>query len=239
MSYENFAYYYDSLMDQRFYDDYLQFILAHASFSHVLELGCGTGEMAVRLAKLNKKILATDLSDEMLEVARMKAMYHDVDIDFRKVDMCDFEADDIFDLVLCLCDSLNYVLEKESVYQVFANAFNSLIDQGVFIFDVNSLYKMNVILKDYLEENDDPDYYFKWHVEKVDDGFVKHTVIINDKNENDHVVEEHFQKTWSIETYKSLLEDAGFNDIEIYSDFHDYVNECERVIFICRKGGKV
>ena len=158
MSYENFAYYYDSLMDQRFYDDYLQFILSHATFSRVLELGCGTGEMAVRLAKLDKRILATDLSDDMLEVARMKAMYHDVHIDFRKVDMCDFETDSVFDLILCLCDSLNYILDQESVYQVFVNAFNSLENQGTFIFDVNSLYKMNVILKEYLEENDDPDY---------------------------------------------------------------------------------
>ena len=239
MSYENFAYYYDSLMDQRFYDDYLQFILSHATFSRVLELGCGTGEMAVRLAKLDKRILATDLSDDMLEVARMKAMYHDVHMDFRKVDMCDFETDSVFDLILCLCDSLNYILDQESVYQVFVNAFNSLENQGTFIFDVNSLYKMNVILKDYLEENDDPDYYFKWQVENTGDGAVKHTVIINDKSEDEHVVEEHLQKTWSIAVYQSLLKNAGFDDVEIYSDFHDFQNECERVIFICRKGGKI
>ena len=39
MSYENFAYYYDSLMDEQFYDDYYQFINTHASFNSVLELG--------------------------------------------------------------------------------------------------------------------------------------------------------------------------------------------------------
>ena len=172
-------------------------------------------------------------------LAMMKAMYHDVHIDFRKVDMCDFETDSVFDLILCLCDSLNYILDQESVYQVFVNAFNSLENQGTFIFDVNSLYKMNVILKDYLEENDDPDYYFKWQVENTGDGAVKHTVIINDKSEDEHVVEEHLQKTWSIAVYQSLLKNAGFDDVEIYSDFHDFQNECERVIFICRKGGKI
>ena len=57
MSYENFAYYYDSLMDEQFYDDYYQFINTHASFNSVLELGCGTGEIAIRLAKDNKEIL--------------------------------------------------------------------------------------------------------------------------------------------------------------------------------------
>lgn len=51
MSYETFAYYYDSLMEPQFYDDYENFIMNHASFDEVLELGCGTGEMAIRLAK--------------------------------------------------------------------------------------------------------------------------------------------------------------------------------------------
>lgn len=237
MSYENFAYYYDSLMDQRFYDDYLRFIIDHTQFQNVLELGCGTGELAIRLAKLNKRIMATDISDDMLEVARMKAMFHESNITFKKVDMCDFEVDDAFDLVLCLCDSLNYILEKKDIFHVFANVFQSLHDRGVFIFDVNSMYKMNVILKDYIEENDDPDFYFKWQVKNIDNGFVKHTVIINDKTENEHVVEEHLQRTWNIEEYLTLLKESGFHHIEIYSDFHEYENQCERIIFICRKGG--
>ena len=69
MSYENFAYYYDSLMDDRFYQDYYQFINQHAKFKSVLELGCGTGEIAILLAKDKKQVYATDLSKEMLEAA--------------------------------------------------------------------------------------------------------------------------------------------------------------------------
>ena len=60
MSYEAFAYYYDSLMDADFYKDYVQFIKEHADFQTVLELGCGTGEIAVRLAKRKKEVYATD-----------------------------------------------------------------------------------------------------------------------------------------------------------------------------------
>ena len=44
MSYENFAYYYDSLMEPQFYDDYHAFIYKHCQFNEVLELGCGTGD---------------------------------------------------------------------------------------------------------------------------------------------------------------------------------------------------
>ena len=70
MSYENFSYYYDSLMDPAFYNDYIDFINKHAKFQSVLELGCGTGEVAIRLAKQNKSVVATDLSDDMLYVAK-------------------------------------------------------------------------------------------------------------------------------------------------------------------------
>lgn len=39
MSYEAFAYYYDSLMDQNFYNDYIQFINEHVKdYQTVLEL---------------------------------------------------------------------------------------------------------------------------------------------------------------------------------------------------------
>ena len=60
MSYEAFAYYYDSLMDQNFYNDYIQFINEHVKdYQTVLELGCGTGEIAIRLAHLGKQVCAT------------------------------------------------------------------------------------------------------------------------------------------------------------------------------------
>lgn len=74
MSYETFAYYYDSLMDLQFYEDYYEFILKHACFDSVLELGCGTGEIAIRLAKNDKTVYATDLSSDMLEVTKQKQL---------------------------------------------------------------------------------------------------------------------------------------------------------------------
>ena len=92
MSYENFAYYYDSLMDDQFYQDYYQFINQHAKFKSVLELGCGTGEIAILLAKDKKQVYATDLSKDMLEVARMKAMDANVDLLLGRIDMTDFDC---------------------------------------------------------------------------------------------------------------------------------------------------
>ncbi|MCD7951274.1 MAG: class I SAM-dependent methyltransferase [Erysipelotrichaceae bacterium] len=236
MSYENFSYYYDSLMDSKFYDDYFEFILNHAAFDDVFELACGTGEIAIRLAKAHKQVYASDLSMDMLEVAKQKAMSENVNLFLQRVDMTDFSTDRKVDLILCLCDSINYLLEENQIIQTFKNIYASLKVTGTFIFDIDSLYKMNYILKDYHEHDEDADYIFDWQVEKIDDDFVKHHVYIEDKLENDIVDEDHYQKTFDVYQYKQWLNETGFHKITYYSDFGEYNKDCERIIFVCQKG---
>ena len=139
MSYENFAYYYDSLMDEQFYEDCYQFILEHCQFEEVFELGCGTGEIAIRLAKDHKIVYASDISTDMLEVAKQKAIANQVNLILQRVNMCDFETSRPVDLILCLCDSINYLLEPHQIMQTFQNVFRSLKAGGTFIFDIDSL----------------------------------------------------------------------------------------------------
>lgn len=235
MSYENFAYYYDSLMDPKFYEDYEKFIYEHCDFNEVLELGCGTGEIAIRLAKNGKAVFASDLSTDMLEVAKQKAMSENVNLMMQRVDMCDFKTSYPVDLILCLCDSLNYVLDENDIKKTFFNVYESLKDNGTFIFDVDSLYKMNVILNDYHEHNQDDEFVFSWDVETLGDGYVHHHVYIEDKVEKDIVEEDHYQKTYSLDTYLKWLNECGFHNVQYFSDFNEYNETCERIIFVCRK----
>ncbi len=238
MSYETFAYYYDSLMDPQFYDDYYQFIIQHCDFKEVLELGCGTGEIAIRLAKDGKNVFATDISPDMLEVTKQKAMSMNANLMLQRVDMSDFSTSHSVDLILCLCDSINYLIDVEDVLKTFYHVFHSLKDGGQFIFDIDSLYKMNVILNDYHEKEEDDEFAFEWSVENLDDGYVHHHVYIEDKIEKEIVNEDHYQKTYSVSQYLYWLKEAGFERVDYYSDFHHYQDDCERVIFICQKGEK-
>ncbi|WP_288156081.1 class I SAM-dependent methyltransferase [uncultured Sharpea sp.] len=193
MSYENFSYYYDSLMDPAFYNDYIDFINKHAKFQSVLELGCGTGEVAIRLAKQNKSVVATDLSDDML-----------------------------------------YILDENDVKKVLMNAYQALKMNGTFIFDVDSLYKCNVILNDYHEESHDDDFDFCWDVKSDGAGSIEHHVVIIDRENDDCVDEIHHQKTLPVHVYGEMLKKAGFS-YTIFSDFNSYKEECERLIFVCKK----
>lgn len=237
MSYEAFAYYYDSLMDQNFYNDYIQFINEHVKdYQTVLELGCGTGEIAIRLAHLGKQVCATDISKDMLEVAKYKCIDFKVDVMLSRIDMCDFAVDSQLDLILCLCDSLNYVIDLKNVKQVFENTYNALKKGGSFIFDIDSMYKMETILKDYDEENDEDDFYFHWHVDRISKGYVKHSVEIIDKVENDRVYEEHYQKTYDVETYIELLEKIGFKNIKLYSVFLNMILNVKELYLYVKRG---
>lgn len=149
--------------------------------------------------------------------------------------MCDFTLSRPVDLVLCLCDSLNYLTDPQQMTQTFLNVFQSLGDGGTFIFDVDSLYKMDVILKDYHEKEEDEEFIFDWSVENISEGYIHHHVYIEDKKEHDIVDEDHYQKTYPVSQYLYWLHEAGFQNIEYYSDFTTYHDDCERIIFVCRK----
>ena len=121
-------------------------------------------------------------------------------------------------------------------YFVIASASNERLLLALKDHIEDACDKEGYYVKDYDEENDEDDFYFHWHVDRISKGYVKHSVEIIDKVENDRVYEEHYQKTYDVETYIELLEKIGFKNIKLYSDFSKYDTECERVIFICQKG---
>jgi predicted TPR repeat methyltransferase len=59
--------------------------LANIDFKSCLEIGCGTGKNTEWLVSKANKILAVDLSDEMLEKA--KAKIHSNKIEFIKISL--------------------------------------------------------------------------------------------------------------------------------------------------------
>ena len=60
----------------------------------------------------------------MLEISRLKAMEADVNLLLGRVDMTDFVTDKAVDLILCLCDSINYVLSKKKYYKLLKMFMN-------------------------------------------------------------------------------------------------------------------
>jgi SAM-dependent methyltransferase len=70
--------------------------------ARVLDAGCGTGRIAVRLTELGYDVVGVDLDESMLTVARSEAP----DLDWRLADLATLDLATVFDLVLVAGNTL-------------------------------------------------------------------------------------------------------------------------------------
>lgn len=143
MSYTQFAYYYDRLMDNMPYTDWIKFANAcwerYGRPKTLADLGCGTGNLAIPLAQSGFKVTGIDLSGDMLAVARNKSEHLlGVTMNWVQQDMREWELHEPVDAAVSFCDCLNYILEEQEIVQVFQQTYNGLNPGGLFIFDVHT-----------------------------------------------------------------------------------------------------
>ncbi|WP_010678198.1 class I SAM-dependent DNA methyltransferase [Bacillus timonensis] len=247
MSYGEFAYIYDELMRDVDYEQWILFFkenvshLTNTGSLRVLDIGCGTGEIAIRLAKEGYEVVGVDLSDDMLAVANNKAMEAGVKVDFYKQNMVDISGFDPFDIVVIFCDSLNYLQTEEEVRKTFQNVVQLLRKDGLFLFDVHSVYKMDSIFMDGPFVSSEEEVSFIWNCfEGKHPHSIEHELsffVKNDHNEDYIRFDEfHEQRTFPTEVYQSWLEETGFKVQNIKADFTDSVQETsERILFTAKK----
>lgn len=152
-AYEGFAWLYDLFMevDYSAWADYVEALFDRFGIAPelVLDLACGTGGMTLELAERGYSMIGADLSEDMLAVAREKAQECGAeDVLFLCQDMRAFELYGTVGAIVCLCDSMNYLLSEEDLLQVLRLANNYLDPGGLFIFDMNTPYKFEHILAD-------------------------------------------------------------------------------------------
>jgi len=70
----------------------------------ILDMGCGTGRHSVELARHGFAVTGVDLSEDMLEKARLKAEAAKVDVTFLQSDATEFECEPVFDAAIGLCE---------------------------------------------------------------------------------------------------------------------------------------
>ncbi len=140
--------YYDALMaavPYRLWIDYLERLWTlHGQHPRaILDLACGTGTVARLLAQRGYELTGVDLSEGMLEVARRKAEEERLPIAFHAQDAAELDlGTQRFDSVVCLFDSLNYLLEPPRLQAALERICAHLNPGGTFIFDVNTEYAL-------------------------------------------------------------------------------------------------
>ena len=134
--YEDFALVYDRFMDETPYEEWCQFVVGRLKQDQItdgilLDLGCGTGSMTELLAKQGYDMIGVDLSDSMLDIAMEKRAQSGHNILYLQQDMREFELYGTVRAVICLCDSLNYLLEEDDLLTTFKLVNNYLDPNGL------------------------------------------------------------------------------------------------------------
>ena len=109
--------------------------------SLLLDLACGTGKLTSELARRGYDMTGIDLSYDMLSIASDRAREAGLDILFLCQDMSEFELYGTVDAVYSCFDSLNYLTDYEDLKRCFSLVHNYLDPDGIFIFDMNTVYK--------------------------------------------------------------------------------------------------
>jgi SAM-dependent methyltransferase len=110
--------------------------LARESGGPVLELGVGTGRVAVPIACAGIDVVGVDLSERMLEVAHERAALAGVELDLRHGDMRDPPVHGTYPLVLCPFRSLLHMETDDDRRQALRAVARCLAPGGRFVFDV-------------------------------------------------------------------------------------------------------
>ncbi|MGM0752247.1 MAG: class I SAM-dependent DNA methyltransferase [Bacillota bacterium] len=247
MSYERFAYMYDYLMQDVPYDGWLEFVNKQADAhsiqgKRVLDIACGTGELSLRLVRDGYDVTGVDLSQDMLMVAQEKALEMNVKLSLFQQDMSKLDSLGEYDLITIFCDSLNYLEDELDVKNTFKSVFAHLKQDGLFLFDVHSIFKMTQIFinKTFTLTDDHVSYIWDCFPGETPNS-VEHelTFFVKDEetNQYERVEELHKQRTYPILTLKEWLKDAGFEVLNVSADFTEEApaDQSERIFFTCKK----
>ena len=247
--YESFAAVYDTFMDNVPYEEWSRYLigLLHRegiADGLVLELGCGTGSMTELLAEEGYDMIGVDNSPDMLEIAMEKREKSGHDILYLLQDMREFELYGTVKVVVSVCDSVNYITEEEDLLQVFRLVNNYLDPGGIFIFDLNTVYKYRELLGDTTIAENREESSFIWENSFYEEDQINEydlTLFIRQENGLFRRYEEtHYQRAYELETVKKLLCKAGLKLEAVYDAFtyESPTGESERVYFIAREQGK-
>lgn len=250
-AYTGFAAVYDTFMDNVPYKkwaEYIRKILQEYGIRDglVLELGCGTGSMAERLAEFGYDMIGVDFSGEMLEIAREKREKSGHDILYLMQDMREFELYGTVRAAVCVCDSINYITEEEDLKEMFRLVNNYLDPGGIFFFDFNTEYKYREVLGDQVIAEDREECSFIWDNYYDAAGRLNEyelTFFVQEAGQKElyrKLQETHFQKAYTLQEMKKLVEASGL----CYVTAHDAYTKraphekSERICMIAREQGK-
>lgn len=205
-----------------------------------IDLACGTGSVALLLAKKYDRVIGVDMSEEMLTVAFQRAAEQGVMPTFICQQLQQLSLPKAVDMAVCALDGLDYILEPADCKEAIRRVYKALNPGGIFIFDVNTPAKLQAMDGQVFLDEDD-DVYCVWRGEfDAQTNICSYGMDLFQREGEQwyRSFEEHKEYAYSVEQLTDYLKAAGFTRIRVYADGKLEAPRPgeQRIYFSARKG---
>ena len=210
----------------------------------LLDLGCGTGSMCEVMASLGYDVIGVDSSYEMLMKAVEKRTASGHDITYLAQSMTELDMFGTLDVVISTLDSLNHLTEYDDFDKAIAGVALFLHPDGVFVFDVNTVYKHEKVLGNNTFIYDMDDVYCVWQNTLLPEHLVQMDLDFFVRDEEDAYtrMEDHFaERAYTHEEILSALEHHGMRLEAVYHEdsFDAPKPDSQRLIYVAKMAHSV
>ncbi|MDD6038178.1 MAG: class I SAM-dependent methyltransferase [bacterium] len=246
-AYTGFAEVYDLFMEDVPYEQWCKIITNQLKREDIcdgliLELGCGTGAMTRLLAKEGYDMIGVDSSLQMLAEAREKD--DSQEILYLCQDMREFELYGTVRAVVSVCDSMNYLLTPEDFVQTVSLVNNYLDPGGLFLFDMNTIYKFRELMGNTTIAETKEHASFIWenyYDEETARNEYDLTLFLERENGLfERQIEVHEEQGYSVDKVKEMIGQGGMQFVDCFDadTLEAPTDISERIFFIAREVGK-
>lgn len=228
--YKGFSYYFDQIMEYIDYHDWLSFTKQYVSQDkRILDLACGSGTLAVLLSVKGFKVDGLDLSTEMIGLANDKFKAYHILNNLYTCDMSSFSLPRKYDAVTCYFDSVNHLPTIEHVKQMMNCVYETLNENGLFLFDVFSKSKYDEMDNTDISEDFD-DFSYNWKIKLKKPNILTHDITIKADSFIHEIYNEYYYDL------NDFIDKSKFEIIKICGDFNDDIKpEDERILVVLKK----
>ena len=208
---------------------YYEWIKTYLSASQtVLECACGTGDL-FHLISASQQGKAFDLDAE--KIADAKKKFPEIAEVFFVADFLNIPLSEHFDLLYCVNDSTNYILNEEDLRQ-FVLETSKL--SNLILLDSHHPYRLVEFETPYLEENHRDGVDYAYQISAQDD-YLIHVI-----NYLDGTFDSVFQWVFDPKLLIGLYQEQGF-EVEVFTDFNQrgIQEEGEKVMYVMKRGNRI
>jgi SAM-dependent methyltransferase len=232
---EDYLYFYDTWLTDERSDQEAELVwelLGLSPGADVLDLACGHGRIANRLAERRARVTGLDATPLFLERARADAAARGVEVDYVEGDIRELPWEERFDAVISWFTSFGYFEDDEN-RRVLAEAYDALKPGGVLLIENNNLA---ALVRRFVPA----------HVNERDGNFMLDRYALDLPRGRIHtdrtIIRAGRTRTFSYDVrlfwpteLADWLREAGFREVEIRCSEGELTPESRRMVILARK----